>query len=138
MMMDLPRNRRAPRMIEEEDEDMMMPEDMDEEDTRDGKLLALQNMLDSIAELSDEDLRPYVENLKNNMPMRMDDGMPPPPPEDMMDDDEDLDAPKIGVDIEMGAPDSGMPEDMDDDEDDEDMPKDGFLAILSKKMKSKK
>ncbi len=112
-----------------------------------GKLLALQNMIGAIADISDDELKPYIENLKNQIHAGHEaaegddmgvqeaaehdasspDGMPP----------------KSGLDVTigMGVPKPGMPGagSSDEDEDEEGMPpKAGFLAILAKKMKKGK
>lgn len=109
--------------------------EMDEEQGRSGKLLALQNLLGSIAELSDDDMRPYIEQAQQSLHMAHEssegDKMGVEDSENSMMDDDQMDSSKPAMDISvgMGEPSDGMKED-------DHKPK-GFLAILAKKVAKK-
>lgn len=132
------------------DDNQDMPQQDDEDNGMGGKMLALQNLMDAIGQLSDESMRPEIERLKSQIHLgheeaegdqmgvdQAQDAMPGQDDDSMGPDGK----PAIGVEIGMGGPDDGSSDDMssDDDEDDESgMPKGGFLAILSKKMQKGK
>lgn len=125
-------------MMSDDDSDQDDMQDDEKDNSKSGKLLALQNMLGAIEELAGDDLKPYIEEIKNKLHMAHEqaenDSMGV---SDAMGEDSGLpDKAAMGVDITMGkAPTMG--ESSDDEEDDEDAPKGGFLAILAKKMKNK-
>ncbi len=121
------------------------PED-EQDDSKDSKLLALQNLLGAISELSDEDIRPDIEKLKNQVHMGHEAaegdemGVDQAQEHDMMSSPEDEMGGKPGglsVEVGMGGAKPGGPMSNPGEEDEEDMPKGGFLAILSKKMNKK-
>lgn len=130
------------------DDDQDMPQEDD--DGMGGKMLALQNLMDAIGQLSDESMRPEIERLKSQIHLGHEaaegDQMGVDDAENAMQgqDDDSMGPdgkPAIGVEIGMGGPDDGSSDDMSDDEDEDDesgMPKGGFLAILSKKMQKGK
>ena len=110
-----------------------------------GKLLALQNMIGAIADISDEELRPYIENLKNQIHLGHEeaegDDLGVEQAQDASDMSEDgMDSegkPKLDVKIGVGSPKLGSDMSESDEEDEDSLPKGGFLAILSKKMSEK-
>lgn len=105
---------------------MMQPE----EDDQGSKLLALQNFLDAIDGIAGDDMKPYIDNLKNQVHMQHESaegdkmGM--------------QDAQKPAMDVSIGMNGEKPPMEDDEDEDNEGTPSGGFLAVLTKKMKSKK
>jgi len=124
----------SPMMSDDSGED----EEMGSDDGKSGKLLALQNLLGSIAEISDEELKPYIENMRNKVHM----GHEEAEGDDMgmeqaeeSDDSSMMGGEKPGLDVSIGMGKAPMSEEEPDE--DEMQPKGGFLAILAKKMKSK-
>lgn len=108
---------------------------MSDEQDKSGKLLALQNLLGSIAELSDDDMRPYIEQAQQSLHMAHEstegDKMGVDDAENSMMDNDSMDQSKPAMDISvgMGTPSNDMSED-------DHKPK-GFLAILAKKVAKK-
>lgn len=120
------------------DDEVLMDEgDMGAGDSKSGKLLALQNILEGISELSGEEMAPDIERLLSQVHMgheeaegdnlgmeQAQDGMMPKKP---------------GIDVEIGLGSAEKPDEMGDEEEEDEngKPKGGFLAILSKKMGEK-
>jgi hypothetical protein len=112
-------------MPQQEDSSQMS----DDDQSKSSKLLALQNLLGSIAELSGDDMRPYIEQAQQSLHLahESEEG------DDMgVDDAQEAssDKPAMDISVGMGAP--GMDSSKSDEEDDG-KPK-GFLAILAKKV----
>lgn len=118
-------------------QDNGMPDD--QEDSKSGKLLALQNLLGSISEISDEEMRPYIENMQQQLHMshENEEGDQEGMDDAMMAHGSDMNngMGSAGPDIAIGV---GAPPPSADEEDEEDegKPK-GFLAILAKKVAKK-
>lgn len=121
-------------------------QDGDEDQNHSSKLMALGDILNNIHEISDNDLKPYVEEARKNLmaanPMQKD--MPGMGMHDDSENDENMPMPppKSGLDVTIGMgdkpPKGMMSEDNEDNEDEEGMPKKGgFMAILAKKIKGK-
>lgn len=123
------------------------PVEKQEEDmSAGGRMLALQNLLGAISELADEDIKPYIEDLQRKIHLKHEEeegddiGV-----EEAQEygDDKMGSKPSIDIAVGMGIPKKMNKKGMDDEEyeDDEDtdsgIPKNGFLAILSKRMKGK-
>lgn len=109
------------------------------------KLLALQNILGGIAEISDDEMRPYIEQAMQQIHLSHEEGegdqMGAQDASDAMHPD-GSDTPGMDITVGMGNPSDDMSSDSDSDsnstsdDEDEGKPK-GFLAILAKKMGKK-
>jgi hypothetical protein len=109
-----------------------------------GKLMALHQLLGDIADLADEDLRPFIETARNSLPSSMDQdqsGMGDDSGQDQsMDDgsgDMSTESPDgLQVSIGTGSPDEMDHSEPDGDESEDDDSKPGLLAILAARRKS--
>lgn len=113
----------------------------DTEDLSD-KLLALQNLLESIKDIAADELKPFIEDAQKSIHMQHEAEEGDKMGVDEAQQDIDLGSPKkgaISVAIGMGKPKGLMADedDMEDEDEDVEHPKGGFLAILQKKIKKK-
>jgi hypothetical protein len=117
----------------------------DDSDQKSAKMMALNELLDSIGQIASDDLKPHIQEMQRNLHMSSespdtgheepdgdeDSGLPPPPAKGAIDISVGMGAkPPMGE--KMGGAPSG-----DDEDEEEGLPKGGFLAILAKKMKKK-
>ncbi len=109
----------------------MQDQSEQENDPKAGKLMALQNLLGSIADISDDELRPYIEKAQQQIQMAHEqDETPEDESAEHSSDESDMGAPGPDIAIKVGA----SPGDSEDE--DEGKPK-GFLAILAKRAAQK-
>ena len=130
------KKRQKPEMMDEHSE-----EEGDEDFENGGKLLALQHMIEALEEMSDEDLKPYVEELKNKVHLahEKEEG-----DEIGVEEAEEKEKkPKIhGLEIEvetMKSPKMNKKEmeDKEEESDEDYFPENPFMTSLSKKLKKK-
>jgi len=127
-------SKKPPMMTDDDEEGMKQPDE-----GKGGKLLALQNLLGAIEELSDEEIKPDIQRLMSQVHAGHEAAEGDETGMEEASEHEDMmggKKPGVAVEIGMGAE---KPEDMseEDEEDKGGMPKGGFLAILSKKLNKK-
>lgn len=127
MMMGLPKKDKMPSKMMDD-----MESDEDYHLKKDGINLGIEKILDALHEISNDEVKPFIEELKSKHyknPMEKD-------LKNMDGESEFISkGPKSSIEIEMGS--SDLPETIEEDEEEGKTPRGGILEMLSKKMKRK-